>query len=273
MSLPLATVTALVCVCLSGTAWADRAIAAQVEPGAPFDAGELVAALRVRLPADGAPVRVRVTRTARGVALAANGGTRELELDDRRGADAARLAALALDDLLLDDLALAPELPLAPPSLTAHHEPRRSHVAVGVVGALAAWDGMLGGAAVDASLPAGRWLVALDAGIATNLDGPLGITTTPVRASLGRRVGPIELRAGGVVAPIVVSDGIGDRTVLAGASTSARVRGTLGGGLRLVLAIGVDAFATRTEYREAGMTVATTPRLAPWLATGIEVAR
>jgi hypothetical protein len=39
-----------------------------------------------------------------------------------------------------------------------------------------------------------------------------------------------------------------------------------------VLAGGIDLFATRTTYVLDGMPVLTTPRIAPWLAAGLEVA-
>src|SRR5262249_56240929 len=91
-----------------------------------------------------------------------------------------------------------------------------------------------------------------------------------VRLGGGYRGDGYELRAGATIAPIDVSDGVGDRTVLVGANASARLRLPLGDRTHLVLAAGADAFATRTEYRMTTGTTAT-PWLAPWLATGIEV--
>jgi hypothetical protein len=72
--------------------------------------------------------------------------------------------------------------------------------------------------------------------------------------------------------PLTVGDGAGDATVLVGAGTSVRLRAPIGLGVDAVLAGGIDLFATRTTYVLDGMPVLTTPRIAPWLAAGFEVA-
>ena len=98
------------------------------------------------------------------------------------------------------------------------------------------------------------------------------MTTGEVRASAGVRVDWLDLRAGVVLVPVLVSTGAGDATVLAGGGASARAVVPVSPLLRAVVAAGLDVFATTTEYRLAGMSVLTTPRWAPWLAAGIEVA-
>ncbi len=92
-----------------------------------------------------------------------------------------------------------------------------------------------------------------------------------MRASGGVRVGGVELRAGLTVAPILVSNGRGDQTVLVGGGASARVRLPISRALGVVVATGADAFANRTDYAVAPMTKLSTPWLAPWAATGVEV--
>ena len=42
-------------------------------------------------------------------------------------------------------------------------------------------------------------------------------------------------------------------------------------GVRGVLAVGIDAFANRTQYQVLGMPTVVTPQLAPWVAAGVEV--
>jgi len=92
-----------------------------------------------------------------------------------------------------------------------------------------------------------------------------------VRADAGLRFGVLEVRLGLTAAPVIVTDGVGDQTVLLGANASLRARIELAPGLRGIVALGSDVFATRTEYRIAGMPAMATPQLAPWVAAGLEV--
>lgn len=251
-------------------ATAERSIVADVPSIAPFDASELTAALRVRLARDGAPVTVRVLATATGVRVEVSttenaierGGAREVSLDGLFGETAARMVALAADDLMLDELALPPEAPrLAAERITT----------ISVVGAAAAWDDLFGAVTIDFARARGPWVAALDVGGATLVGGPINLSAAVVRVSGGYRVSWFELRAGATFAPLVVSNGDGDSTVLVGGGASARLRVPLGDGLRAVLAAGADVFATRTQYLIEGMPTMTTPRAAPWLGAGIEV--
>ncbi|HEX7699812.1 MAG TPA: hypothetical protein VF403_03795, partial [Kofleriaceae bacterium] len=68
--------------------------------GAPFEARDLVAAIRVRAAIEGAPVHLLVTSIDHGVRVAARGGVREVNLGGLTGTAAARLVALAANDLL-----------------------------------------------------------------------------------------------------------------------------------------------------------------------------
>ena len=73
-----------------------------------------------------------------------------------------------------------------------------------------------------------------------------------------------------MLAPIIVGDGTGDTTLLAGATASARLHGTIAGPVSAVFAVGADFFATQTQYSLA-MSMVTTPWLAPWASIGLEV--
>lgn len=247
-------------VCAVPRAHAERAITVDVAAAAPFDADELRRAMRVRLAPDGTPVRVRVTVTATGLQVAADDRVREVDIAGLHGTAAARLVALAASDLLLEDLATVPEM----------SKPRRS-MTIGAIGGIAGWERLVGGAAIDVTVPIGRGLFAADLGASTLTGGELSLTAATARIGGGVRVGLLELRAGLTLAPVFVSDGSGDRTVLVGAGASVRLRVPVSPRARGVFALGADAFATQTEYRSAGMTVMTTPRVAPWTGAGIEV--
>jgi hypothetical protein len=250
---------AIVTVCAARQARAERAIVVEATQ-APFQPAQLESAIRMRVPRDGAPLHVRVVTTEHGVEIEVRGSVREVDLAGRSGAEAARLVALAADDLMLDDLAPTPAV-----------EPRRQTVRVGVMGSVTAWDSALPGLGIDLVAPRHGWLAAIEVGGARLASGGLDATAAEIRATAGVGGGWYELRGGITLAPLFVTTGAGDQTLLVGAGASGRVFAPIGGGLRAELAAGVDVFATRTEYRIAGMTALTTPRSSPWLAAGLEV--
>ncbi|HUJ60178.1 MAG TPA: hypothetical protein VLX92_16845 [Kofleriaceae bacterium] len=257
MSLKL--LVGLCLVCGAHRAGAERSIVVEAS-GAPFDSRDLVAALRVRVAPDGAPLHVRITATDRGVRIDARGGARDVPLGGLTGAAAARLVALAASDLLLDDLAAPPVLP--------HHQP----ATLAVLGGAAAWDNAIGGVTLDLAIPRGRFVAAFEVGGGDAIGGPVELVAGIVRASAGLRAGWLELRAGLVAMPLLVTTGTGDQTMLLGAGASARLRVPILPGMHGLVAAGADAFATRSQYQLDGATVLTTPQLAPWLAIGLEVA-
>jgi hypothetical protein len=238
--------------------------------GAPFEARQLEAALRMRISPDGAAVRIRVTAIENGVRIESHGAVRDVPLSDLHGSDAARLVALAADDLLMADLAMPPPpVPVAP------------RASLGLLGGAAAWNGLagggaatsetLGGMALEVVVPRGAYVLAVEAGGGRLFGGGIDVTAGDVRASAGVRAGWLEARAGVTLVPMLVSTGAGDFTVLVGAGASARVHVPLGASLGAVLGGGADVFATQTQYRITGMPVLTTPRWSPWIALGIEV--
>ena len=265
---------------------AGGAVAVEIDGPAPFARAELEHALRVRVGAAGrtGAVRVRVVATDGGVIVEAHGGSQRVALGGRAGADAARLVALVAADLMLADLAEAPDPAEAPgpaarpPGLVEAHaavarEPARAPIAVAVLGSAARWAGVLADATVDVAVPRGRWIGSVELGGGGLIGGGIDLRGAVVRVGGGVRAGLVEVRAGITVAPVEVRDGTGDCTVLAGAGASARLRVPIAPTVRIVLAAGADAFATRTEYRKDGMALTATPWLAPWLGAGLEVAR
>lgn len=243
----------------------DRAVVAEVPAGAPFDAAELTAAIRLRVPPGGPAIRVRVIAMPGGVRVEAHGNARDVALRGSTGPAAARLVALAASDLLLDDLAAAPDREA--PAATS-----RPAVTLAALGGVAAWHYTLASLGVDVSVARDSWLLAIEAGGGTLVDGPLHLTAGVIRLGCGTRFGALELRAGATLVPLAVANGSGDATVLAGGGASARLRAPLGGSaVRGVIGAGIDLFATRTTYVIEGMPVMTTPRSALWLGAGVEV--
>ena len=265
MSLGVVLVVGLIVLGGSRQALADRAIVVELGSATPFDAPELVAALRVRLAAEGAAVHVRVTGTGDGVRIEARGSERDIPLHGLVGRDAARLVALAASDFVEADLAAAPIEVRAMP--VARHRA----TTLGLLGGAAAWDGVLGGVTLDLAVSRPAWLLGIELGGSRLVDGPLSLTSGVVRVTGGRRDGWFETRAGITLAPVLVSSGLGDTTLLVGAGASERLRLPLRTKLRAVLAVGLDVYAGRTTYAVEGMTVTTTPRWAPWLGLGFEV--
>jgi hypothetical protein len=273
-------------MCGTSTA-AARPVIVELDGAAPFDAAQLTAALEVRLAgasgAGEAPIRVVVQSAPGGVVVAIGGAERTVALAGHDGTAAARLVALAASDLVLDDLAVLPVLAapsVLPPSVSLsvvapppRAEDKKPSTTVGILGGAAAWDGdgVLGGITVDIAVPRGAWLATLDLGGATLIDGPIHVAGAVIRGAGGRRIGPLDLRAGVTLVPLSVSDGDGDRTVLVGAGASARLRLAIGDGTHLVIGGGLDAFATRTAYTMNGAAVGTTPWWSPWLAAGVEL--
>jgi len=268
---------ALIVLCVSSPAWADRAIAVDVDARAPFAAAELEQALRVRVAASGPSIDVQVRLSDDGdrVIVTARGGSEAVPLGGRAGEDAARLVALVAVDLMFDDLAVAPSPPPRPPSavaIAAHPVASRPPVTIGVLGAVAQWNGALAGATIDVAVPRGSWILAADLGGGQLVGGGIDLRGAIVRLGGGARVGAIDLRAGLTFVPIDVADGAGDQTILAGAGASARLRIPIAARSNVIVAAGVDAFATHTTYRMDGMDVTSTPWVAPWIAAGMEVA-
>ena len=173
-------------LCSVRVARAERAIVVDAAD-APFAASDLATAIRVRVPAEGDSIRIRVTATEHGVQIEAVGGVREVDLLGLRGPAAARLVALAANDLLPDDLA-SPAAPgvssiVVPGGLRA---PRSSDASLGVLGAAAGWDHVLGNLMFDLALPHDRWLVAfeLGGGVLMNSDVHLAAAILRVRAAI-----------------------------------------------------------------------------------------
>jgi len=250
---------------------AERRVEVHADARAPFTAADLADALRVRVAPAGRAIRVDVIAVAGGVQVATARGSRTIELEGRIGAEAARLVALAAVDLVADEAA---EPPASSPALVDTVEAsavRATPLTISVLGTGAAWSSVLAGGTIDFALQRGHFVAALELGGGKLTGGELDLTSGIVRLGAGARFSYFELRAGATLAPIFVATGAGDQTVLAGGGASLRARLPITTSARLVLAGGVDAFATHTVYHDRAMTIAT-PWVMPWLAAGLEVA-
>ena len=258
---------AIACSAMSAARAEERTVFVDVGTGAPFDASELAAAIQLRMASGGKAIRVRVLAISGGVRIEARGNAREVVLGGLIGPAAARLVALAANDLLLDDLAS----PVAP-AVVARVVPSPSRTTVGALGSAAMWSHMVGGVGIDVAMRSGRRVLAVDVGGGTLVDGPLQLLTAVARIGGGVRFDMLELRATATIVPVIVESGGGDRTILVGSGASVRLRVPITAAVRAVLAGGIDVFVNRTSYVVDGMPVLVTPRGAPWFAAGLEVA-
>jgi hypothetical protein len=82
----------------------------------------------------------------------------------------------------------------------------------------------MAGATLDLTVPLGSWFAALDVGGGTLVNGALHLTGGVVAPASACGCGRSTCAPGATFVPISVDDGAGDRTVLAGAGASARLR-------------------------------------------------
>ncbi|MEO7733383.1 MAG: hypothetical protein ABIY55_20645, partial [Kofleriaceae bacterium] len=197
----------LTILCTARVAHAERAVVVDAVD-APFAASELATAIRVRVPAEGEIIRIRVTPTEHGVQIEAVGGVREIDLLGLRGPAAARLVALAANDLLPDDLA-SPAAPAVVSTPVAARAPGRTEdLTLGLFGAAAVWDNVLGNLVFDIALPRDRWVVAFELGGGALMNSSVHLAAAIVRADAGVRIGSFEARLGITAAPVIVTDGV-----------------------------------------------------------------
>lgn len=266
----------LVCAAQVAGAQPDEAPPIDVDPGVPIEPAQVYVALRGRTPNASTAPRVHLEAIPDGVVIEVAGRRREVQLDGRTGADAARLVALAMVDLL--DEPAAPD----PPIVIAHPEtdevgpapaPRAEGLEIGLLGGASQWGGALATAGIDVVVPVGGHRFAFDAAFGRLVTGDVHLDTGLARASIVGRGRVLEARASLVAAPVLVDDGTGDTTLLVGLGANVGARIPVTSMLRFVIAAGADVFPMRTEYSRGGMTVGATPWVAPWATLGVEVGR
>ena len=236
----------------------------------PFTAEELERAVAGRLtlpPASRAePVAIEIGAVADGVQVTLGGRTRILPLAGRRGTEAARLVALAIDDLKLFAEPAPPAPGVAGTEIGIRalggggfgaHETARGAVELGLDCPLAA---------------RGHVRLALGAGYVRTPGGDVVEHGVPIRFALGYRAGVVQGEIGGLVEPSVVTGGAGDARVLVAATAALALRVPVGERLAATFGAGLDLFADRFEYRIGGDIPLATPRAAVWFAVGASYA-
>jgi hypothetical protein len=277
MTVPSAWLATVVLVTLVGTARSSP-IELGVGPGLPFTTEQLEQALASRV-GDSSIARLTVTAHGEGAAdIAAGGLTRVVPFGDRTGYAAARVVALAIYDLLLVEA--------TPPAL-ARLDDRANAVLARPMVQLAALAGAMKGAGT--AQPLGLALsVALTWPVSDRLCGRVsagswwvpegeptpanaGLQAWPLRISAGLRRGGVDLVAGPIVMPYVLSGTVHTRGVVAGAGASADAGLRVSRGMRLVASGGLDVFANRVEVRNNREPIFSTPRVALSVALGLAI--
>ena len=235
-------------------------------------------------------IDARVIGDGTTITITVSGRTRRVELDDQRGADAARLVAFELLDLAGDQLdppaGRAVEPPLeapgeaAAPALEAHD--RLDHLAPTTTGDAPAWSAALlatGGTRQEVSLELGRRLHGPLRAVVSGGVGLASSTTVmtdtvirrafPIRLALGWRHGSLEARAGAIV---MIERASADRStteLIAGGGGSLLWSPIRAHGIAATIAVGGDGFAQTIDYRVGGRPVVTTDRFAWWGGLGL----
>ncbi len=265
--------------CATALAHAEGGPALRVAGVAPFSRVELEEALRLRL---GPEHRVDVTADAPSITVTVDGRSRSIVLGAERGVAAARVVALVAAGLAFDGpgrievgsgpsivAAFEPPRPQRPWSVTvAAGQAIAPHAAQGLGVSLGLERGFADGTRA-------RWTLELGVAVASV---PERTETAPIRTlAVPLRVGVIvgdraALATGAIVEPYTlrVDDGAGDgdRSALLGGFVAGRVLVAGWTGVDLMLRVGFDVLATRTEYRLDGVTVLDTGRYRPWIALG-----
>jgi len=263
---------------------------------APFTGAELRTAAELRIPHwPGLEAQVLTVRSlAPGtIELELQGWRRSLELGSATGADAARLVALSLADLVLavsssgEQAATSATRPAVGPSASRDGSGRSpqpgprsaltwTRVALGAhaskgAGELEPWSFGLGLAVSRAWRP---WLLDAELGwsIAPAHGRPVlrsSWNAARLRVNGGVRLGFVELLAGPSLMPLWVSGGDGFFALLSAVGISARAVVRLGPALDAVLAAGSDLYLRRVELQAYGTSVIASPRFAPWLGLAL----
>jgi hypothetical protein len=279
-----------------------------------FSAAELAAAVGLRLTlapaaAVGATPVVVTSPSPGQVAIASGWRRRAIDVAGAPAAEAARLVALMIVDLVRPEVALPapasiPGPPPAVPAPAAADTPPPA-AASAVVAArraplpspaaprlpprltLAAAMGIATGTTdagasasptVEARLALGSrarlvLAAAFDRAEALVRDGQmqstLAVTTLPVRLGVGARLGFVELRAGGLVRTYLASGLASRGGAVGGMFAAVAVELPLGSALVPFGVLGVDVHPQAVAFQFAGQTVLELGRFAPWLAVGL----
>jgi hypothetical protein len=261
-----------------------------VQPGVPFTAAALEAAIAARGGPGGGEVEVEVSRPSPGrLALVTPGGTWEIEIGEASGETAARVVALHVIELgpampagyaapaAVAEAPAAEVRASAPPR--AGHRYRLAALGVGARGVRAGDFTSVGGA-IELTR-AGRWIAGCGIGWQHGLTidrepgAPIGASLIRARGVGGVALGPVELVAGAFAGRLAVDTGVDGRTRVierwvTGLAAEGRVAARVSAAWSIVLAAGAELFRDRIEVRFGDTRIGATPRAA--LGGGIGLA-
>ncbi len=275
-----------------------------VQPEAlPFSDVELQRALLARLlppagePGGPGPPRAEVAPAGEGaVTVHVGARSRVVALGNRSGADAARVVALVIAELLsagaeadtaADAPAVVPSVAVAPseplPTIVATAPTPRPGSAWRLCMTAGAEKGtsdeelLTGTLDVDLVVPLGRGRLRLapSAGLTVMPTRDAGtiyevsFVSVAARVLGGASFGPVDVLGGPVVSPYSIGGAIPHAGVLFGAEAMARLTAPLSNQLRLVVATRLDAFADRVRIHWADGQVYATPRVGIGVGVGL----
>lgn len=253
---------------LAGTlaAWgadarADEAARVTILGPVPFSSEELEQSIAARLPATApwrAPERLIVGPAApSGIVVRMGERTYSVAVGDRRGAPAARVVALVVTDLMLQEIAPPQAAPLTERRAAADPAPARAPLALRLTAVGGASKGAGGeepyAVAVDADatllvrqlvlglMLGGTWIPQRHAG----LPDEVAYAEAVARVVAGWRYESFEILAGPSASPYTLRGAVQRTGVLFGAGAIGRVAPRLAGRLRLVVSLRVDVHANR----------------------------
>lgn len=283
MDTPCAAILLSLALASPALAAGPRAVRVTCRGQLPFDRAALVRAITLRLPLvrlDPGRLPVVAVRAVPpdGAAIRVGEASRLVSIRGLSGEDAARVVALLSLDLMLVQQATSP--PAAEdaveqpgPKSAARTTGRFSvglspRLSLGVV----AWSPTFE-PTLDLSVKVSRhFLIYLEAGFTWSGQGEgeraLDLYEVPVRAGAGFRYAWLEVRAGAVVRPYLVSGGGEDSGVLAGGGLGLFYRHAFSPAVTGHAGVGVDLLYPRKEFRVGGQQVLTTSWAVPWLALG-----
>jgi hypothetical protein len=253
----------------------------------PFSCEEVQEALLARWHLLGGVSVVRVRAEGERTWVQVGRVEREVNLEGRRGEEAARIVAVIALDLAQAGTPFAVSPP--PPSSSevsvsaaANREApssiaRGSALRAGLL-LLSPFDQSGLVARLEPTLEAG-WEVVhgfgpfVTAGYrqarSADASSSLVLREVPLRAGVALRKRWLELRAGGIARPRFVEGPRSYRTISWGAAFSVAARFALTSHIALVVAAGVDLFRTRMVFAVNDGATLTTPWLVPWGGAGI----
>lgn len=242
---------------------ADAPLSVTIEEPVPFSREELAASIAARMPTAPPgtatqPVIIGPASPA-GIAVRTGKRTHLVPVGDRRGSSAARVVALVVTDLMVQELAPAQDMaltsrgPAPEPGAWLGPLALRLTVVGGVSKGSGAEEPYGFALDADATLPLRQVVVGLMLGGAwipqrrAGRPDEVAFTEAVGRLVIGWRRDPFEILAGPFVSPYALTGAAEHAGVLLGAGVIGRLAPHLTGHLRLVVSLRADGYTNRTH--------------------------